>query len=227
MGGQGVGGAFGRRGELARAVRRVLVCTIAGAALAATARPAAAQNLEQYDYANLGVRAIGAELIYVDPTQNESTLGFGARLDLGFLGPAIRVVPRFGYWKADVDGESVSELERQIEEVSELEPGTINLGSIQRSAYILGADFEYIATVSRVSPYIGVGLDVYALNDDGNAIAGTFLDDLVVTAGVSAVGGLQVAINPQWSAFGEFRATAVTDASSLGASFGILYTFGL
>lgn len=194
--------------------------------LVVAARPAAAQNLEQYDYANLGLRAIGAELLYVDPSQNEGTVGFGAKLDLGFLGPGIRVVPRFAYWKADVEGSSIDELERQLEEVSELEPGSVNLGAIDRSAYVAGADVHFIASLARVSPYIGAGLDIYALNDDGEAIRGTFLDDLVVTAGVSAVGGLQVALSPGWSVFGELRATAVTDASSLGGAFGVFYTFG-
>ena len=202
---------------------------VAGAALALSigaARPAAAQNLEQYDYANLGLRAIGAEILYVDPSQNDATVGLGAKVDLGFLGPGIRVVPRFAYWKADVEASSIDELERQLEEVSELEPGSVNLGDIDRSAYVIGADVHFIASLARVSPYIGAGLDIYALNDDGDAIRGTFLDDLVVTAGASAVGGLQVALSPSWSAYGELRATAVTDASSLGAAFGIYYTFG-
>lgn len=189
-------------------------------------RPAEAQNLEQYDYANLGLRAIGAEIIYVSPSQNDGTVGLGARIDLGFLGPGLRVVPRFAYWKADVEASSIDRLERQLEEVSELEPGSINLGAIDRSAYVIGTDVQFITSLDRVSPYIGAGLDIYALNNDGDAIRGTFLDDLVITAGVSAVGGLQVALSPLWSAYGELRATAVTDASSLGAAFGIYYTFG-
>lgn len=200
----------------------------AGAAvalLALAARPAAAQNLEQYDYSNLHLRGVGAELIYVDPSQNQGTAGFGAKLDLGFLGPGLRVVPRFAYWKADVDADRVTELETQIAEVSDLPPGSVNLGQIQRAAYVLGADFEYIASVSRLQPYVGAGLDIYALNDDGAAIKGTFLDDLVITAGVSGVAGLQVQLAPNWDAYGEFRATAVTDASSLGVAFGLYYMF--
>lgn len=205
---------------------RTIVAGAVLAVLVGLARPAEAQDLEQYDYANLGLRAIGAEVLYVDPSQNDGTFGIGAKVDLGFLGPGIRVVPRFAYWKADVEASSIDELERQLEEVSELEPGSVNLGAIDRSAYVLGADIHFIASVARVSPYIGAGLDIYALNDDGNAIRGTFLDDLVVTAGASAVGGFQVAMSPTWSAYGELRATAVTDASSLGAAFGIYYTFG-
>lgn len=209
-----------------RGMRRV----VAGAAtlllLISGARSAVAQNLEEYDYVNLGLRAIGVEVVYVSAKQNDGTLGLGAKLDLGFLGPGIRVVPRFAYWSADVEGSSVDELERQLEEVSGLEPGSINLGAISRSAYVIGADVHFIASLPTVSPYIGAGLDVYLLNDDGPAIRGTFLDDTVVTAGVSVVGGLQVAMSPGWSAFGEFRGTAVTSASSLGGALGVYYTFG-
>ena len=218
-----MGGAGGREHGF---WRRVAAATAVGVIGLAAAQPAAGQNLEEYDYANLGVRAIGAEVLYVKASQNEGTFGLGAKLDLGFLGPGVRVVPRFGFWTADVEGADVEELERQLEEVSELEPGSINLGAIERSAYVVGADLQYIAEISRVSPYIGAGLDIYALNDDGNAIRNTFLDDLVITAGVSAVGGVQVAVSPDWSVFGEFRATAVSDASSLGGAFGVYYTFG-
>lgn len=218
-----MGGTGGRE----HGVWRQLAATVAvGLIGLAAAQPAAGQNLQEYDYANLGVRAIGAEILYVSASQNEGTFGLGAKVDLGFLGPGVRVVPRFGVWTADVEGADVAELERQLEEVSELEPGSINLGAIERSAYVLGADLQYIAAISRVSPYIGAGLDIYALNDDGNAIRNTFLDDLVITAGVSAVGGVQVAVSPDWSVFGEFRATAVSDASSLGGAFGVYYTFG-
>ncbi|MFW6039713.1 MAG: outer membrane protein [Gemmatimonadota bacterium] len=217
-------GGAGRRGEgLGRRIAAAAAVCLVGLA---GAQPAAGQQLEEYDYANLGVRALGVEVIYVDATQNESTFGLGAKIDLGFLGPGVRVVPRFGFWTADVDGADVDALERQLEEVSELEPGSVNLGAIERSAYVLGVDFQYIAAISRVSPYVGAGIDIYALNDDGDAIRGTFLDDVVVTAGASAVGGVQVDVAQNWSVFGEFRATAVTDASSLGAAFGVYYRWG-
>lgn len=218
-------GGAGRAGE-GMGLRTAAVGSAALLLLSGAVRPAEAQNLEQYDYANLGLRAIGAEVLYVSPSQNDGTVGLGARIDLGFLGPSLRVVPRFAYWKADVEASSIDRLERQLEEVSELEPGSINLGAIERSAYVLGTDLQFITSLNRVSPYIGAGLDIYALNNDGNAIRGTFLDDLVITAGVSAVGGVQVAMSPSWSAYGELRATAVSDASSLGGALGIYYTFG-
>ena len=199
---------------------------LAVALMLAVAGPASAQGLENYDYTNLGLRAIGVEAFYVNASQNEGTLGIGAKLDLGFLGPNIRVVPRFGYWKADVEASQVSKLETQLEEASGLMPGSISLGDIERSAYIFGTDFQWTSRTADVAPYIGLGLDVYILNDDGEAIRETFLDDLVVTAGVSGVIGAQFALSPTWSAYGEFRGAAVTDAANLGVAFGIFLMTG-
>ncbi len=190
-------------------------------ALGSTATPIAAQGLEDYDYTNLGLRGIGLELFSVDASQNESTIGIGAKLDLGFLGPNIRVVTRLGYWKADVDAGQVSDLEAQLEEASGLDAGTIDLGTIDRSAYIFGTDFQWTTRNTKFSPYIGVGLDVYLLNDDGDAIRDTFLDDNVVTAGVSGVIGAQVALSRRWNVYGEFRGAAVTDASNVGVAVGL------
>ncbi|MDH3297430.1 MAG: outer membrane beta-barrel protein, partial [Gemmatimonadota bacterium] len=166
-------------------------------------------------------------LMYVNPSQNEGTLGVGAKVDLGFLGPNVRVVPRVGYWKADVESSQVNELEAQLEVASGLSPGSINLGTIERSAYIFGTDFQWTSPTAMIAPYVGIGLDVYILNDDGDAIKNTFLDDLVVTAGVSGVAGVEVALSPAWAAYGEFRGAAVTDASNLGVAVGILLMTGI
>lgn len=211
------GGCWGCR---AGTVGLVLAMTFAAAG------PAVAQGLEDYDYTNLGLRAIGVEAFYVNASQNEGTLGIGAKADLGFLGPNVRVVPRFGYWKANVEASQVSELEMQLEEASGLTPGSISLGDIERSAYIFGTDFQWTSRTAIIAPYIGLGLDVYILNDDGEAIRDTFLDDLVVTAGVSGVVGAQVTLSPMWSAYGEFRAAAVTDATNLGVALGIFLMTG-
>lgn len=206
--------------------RTGVVAALTMAAFGMVAGSATAQGLEEYDYTNLGLRAIGVGASYVDANQNDGTLGVEGKLDLGFLGPNIRIVPRFGYWKADVESSQVTELEMQLEQASGLEPGTINLGDIERSAYVLGTDFQWTVTAARVAPYIGVGLDVYILNDDGEAIRDTFLDDLIVTAGVSGVVGAQLALSRRWSAYGEFRGTAVTDASNLGIALGFFLMTG-
>ncbi len=193
--------------------------------LGGAVRTACGQSLEDYDYENLGLRAIGVDFVYADPSQSEGTIGFGARADLGFLGPYIRVVPRFAYWNAAVDGSQVAELERQIEDVSGLDSGTVSLGRIERDYWVLGMDLQWTLPEPVVAPYLGLGVDVYILNDSGSAIRNTFLDDAVITAGLSGVAGLEFDVTRRIRLYGDIRGTLVTDASSLAVYAGVAYRF--
>jgi len=184
-----------------------------------------AQGLADYDYANLGFRGIGVEGSYVHPDNTEDTAGFGLRADLGYLGPHVRVVPRFAYWSSDIQASEVKLLESRLEELSGVTSGSIQLGSINRDAVIFGVDVQGVLPTSLISPYLGVGLDVYVLNGSGPAIDGTFVDDALdlVTAGISGVGGVQVSVNPNLRVYGEVRGTLVTDVSNVALTAGIAY----
>ena len=186
---------------------------------------ARAQTLEDHDYSNLGFRALGVEARWVDASQNQSTVGVGIRVDMGFLGPYIRIVPRAGWWNADVNEESVSELERQLEEVSDLPPGSINLGKLERTAWILGLDVQWTLQEAVLAPYLGVGGDLYLLDDEGEAIEGTFLDSAVITAGLSGVVGAELNFLSHWRVYSELRGTLVTDASNVSVGLGLAYRF--
>ena len=205
--------------------RMALALLVVGFSMVGGVRPASGQGLEEYDYENLGFRAIGIDLVYADPSQSEGTIGFGARADLGFLGPYIRVVPRFAFWKADVDDSQVARLERQIEQVSGLDSGSVNLGTIKRNYWVLGLDLQWTLSEPVVAPYLGLGLDVYILDDTGNAIRNTFLDDAVITAGVSGVAGLEFDVTRRIRLYGDVRGSLVTDASSLAFYAGVAYRF--
>jgi hypothetical protein len=185
-----------------------------------------AQDLAQYDYANLGFRALGVDVLYANASQSKGAVGIGARVDLGFLGPYIRVVPRFAYWSADVDDTQVAKLERQIEDVSGLDSGSVNLGSISRDYWVLATDLQWTLPEAEVRPYLGLGVDIYILNDSGDAIKNTFLDDAVITAGISGVAGLEFDIGRAFRVYGDVRGTLVTDASNLAFYGGIAYRFG-
>jgi hypothetical protein len=204
-------------------VRRVTL--LFGALLLVAAEGAHAQSLEDYDYTNLGFRALGVEARWVDASQNESTVGVGVRVDLGFLGPYIRIVPRAGWWNADVEESAVRELEAQLEEVSDLPPGSIDLGSLERTAWNLGLDAQWTLQEAVLAPYLGVGLDLYLLDDDGEAIEGTFLDSAVITAGVSGVVGAEFNFLAHWRIYSELRGTLVTDASNAAVALGLAYRF--
>jgi hypothetical protein len=220
-------GTSNRRFACGRDASRWMLSLLAALAVLTTGtRGAAAQGLEEYDYANLGFRAIGVDVLYADASQGEGAVGIGARIDLGFLGPYIRVVPRFAFWNADVDENAVDELERQIETVSGLAEGSVNLGSIERDYWVLATDLQWTLPDSYIRPYIGLGVDVYILDDSGTATQGTFLDDAVITAGLSGVAGLEIDFSSVWRVYGDVRGALVTDASNLAFSLGVAYRLG-
>ncbi|MDT8436038.1 MAG: outer membrane beta-barrel protein [Gemmatimonadota bacterium] len=199
----------------AAGVAALLLCAGAG-------RAEAQSSLADYDYANLGLQAIGAEVFWVDASQNDGTLGIGARADFGFLGPFIRIVPRFAWWEADVNDSDVRELEESLAETCTGDC-TIALGSIERTAVVLGLDAQWTLADPALRPYLGVGLDVYLLDDSGAAIEDTFLDDTVVTAGASGVLGLELNFQRHWRVYTEVRGTLVTDANNWNLTGGFAW----
>jgi hypothetical protein len=203
--------------------RRRAIAIVTGLLLVSASGAARGQALEDYDYTNLGFKAFGVEATWVDPSQNESTVGVGIRIDLGFLGPYIRIVPRAAWWNAKVTDASVRELEQQLEEVSDLPPGSIRLGTLERTSWILGADAQWTLHDAVFAPYLGVGLELYFLDNDGDAIKDTFLDNMVITAGISGLIGAELNITSHWRVYSELRGTLVTDASNVAVALGLAY----
>ena len=186
---------------------------------------AVAQNLEEYDYENLGFRALGVDVMWANAKDAKGAVGFGVRADLGFLGPYVRVVPRFAFWKADIEDESVARFERNLEALCNPPGCSIDLGELQRDYYIVGFDLQWTLADRTLAPYLGAGADLYILNDSGPAIKGTFLDDVVVTAGLSGVAGLQFDTGKHLRLYADVRGTLVTSASNVAVYAGIAYRF--
>lgn len=148
---------------------------------------AAAQTLEDYDYENLQFRGIGVELGYVAPWNIEPTLSFGLRGDMGFVGPHVRISPGIRYWSSRLRDEEVERLASQFIEICSRRapgscPSSLNLGEVRRSDLELSLDAHVIPDLdSPVLPYAGGGLGLHLLNGSGEAIQGTFVEDLLDT----------------------------------------------
>ena len=206
-----------------RRFRALVSVLFAGAFLGAG--DAAAQNLEEYDYENLRLRAIGVDVVWANAKDAEGAIGFGVRADLGPLGPQVRVVPRFAYWKADIEEQAVAKFEQNLEGLCTPPGCNIDLGDMQRNYWILGFDLQWLLPNPLIAPYLGIGADLYILDDSGQAIKDTFLDDAVVTAGLSAVGGLQFDPGKHLRLYVDMRGTLVTSASNLAVYAGVAYRF--
>lgn len=201
-----------------------------GTAILLLATPAEGQ-LAEYDYTNLRLRGVGAEIFYVSPHGLDETLGFGARIDLGYLGPKVRVVPRFAFWGSEVTGGELETLATRLEDlVVEQNPGQprpdIDLGTVERDALIFGTDLHWLPTAEDdVRPYLGLGAEVYVLDGSGAAIEGTFIEDGLdlLTAGASAVAGLEFDLQRGFTVFGELRGTLVADVRNVALTAGVAY----
>ncbi len=205
--------------------RILLLLPVVALAMLAAPSDAGAQKLEEYDYENLGLKAIGVDIVWVNAKDAKGAVGFGFRADLGFLGPYVRVVPRFAYWKSDIEDQSVARFEQNLEDLCTPPGCTIDLGELKRDYWIVGLDFQWTLPSPVVAPYLGAGADLYVLNDSGQAIKGTFLDDAVVTAGLSAVAGLQATVAKHLRLRADLRGTLVTSASNVAVYAGLDYVF--
>jgi hypothetical protein len=161
-----------------------------------------AQGLADFDYENLSFRGVGLEVGYLFPTRVESTQSVGIRLDLGYLGPGLRIVPGVSYWSSRFNSDEVAKLEERVAELvaGQIDgpPPSVDLGVVEWRDVVLSVDGHVVWRVPfGVLTYAGAGVSAHVLNGDGAAITGTFVEDLLdsVTAGFNLHAGLEVPMN--------------------------------
>lgn len=184
------------------------------------------QTLEDYDYENLSFRGVGVDVGYIWPDKVRSTASYGLRVDLGYLGPGLRIVPTLTYWKSEVKR---SELDRLAEQLSNL-PGVAvtgaDLGVVDWSGLALGLDGQYVWVMpGGFLTYLGAGLTTHMLNARGTAIDDTFVEDALdaFSAGLTGLAGIELEPVRRLRIFGEVRYTLLSDLRypglRIGASF--------
>jgi len=187
-----------------------------------------AQTLADYDYENLSFRGIGFDYGYIWPSKVAATPTYTIRLDLGFLGPGVRIAPMLSYWSSALRG---TELDRLAEQINRLPPlqqqgvtlTAADLGEITWSDLTVGIDTHLLWTTPiGVLTYVGVGASLHALNGHGDFIEDTFVEDLLdsTAAGVAVMAGLEYQVAPRLRLYGEARYTLVTDIRYPGVRVG-------
>jgi hypothetical protein len=192
------------------------------------ASPAAAQGLADYDYENLHFRGFGADYGWIWPTKVEPAPLFTVRFDLGYLGPAVRIMPSVSYWSSRMRSSELARLAARLEELPPLqEQGVIvrpeDLGRIDWSNLSLSLDAQVVWTTPiGLLTFVGAGAGVHLLNGRGDAIADTFIEDLLDTmsAGVAVLAGVEYPVLPQFRLFGETRYTLLSDVRYPGIRIG-------
>lgn len=164
-----------------------------------------AQELADYDYENLGFRGVGFEVGHLFPNNVDETYSLGGRLDLGYLGPGLRIVPSFTYWSSNLRRAEVQDLEERLEELIVRSGGTLPeggldpLGPITWTDLVLGVDGHFVWSIPLgFLGYAGAGGAAHLLDGRGADIEGTFIEDLLdsVRAGFNLHVGLERALHP-------------------------------
>lgn len=178
-----------------------------------------AQTLADYDYENLAFRGIGFDYGYIWPTRVAATSVYSMRLDLGFLGPGVRVAPSISYWSSHFRAAELDRFASQINRLPALRDQGVtirasDLGDVKWSDLSVSIDAQLLWTTPvGVYTYVGVGAGVHALNGQGSFINDTFIEDLLDTtsAGIAVMGGLEAQPLPRLRMYGEARYTMVSD----------------
>jgi hypothetical protein len=181
--------------------------------------PAGAQTLADYDYENLSFRGIGFDLGRVWPNKLNGTQQLGLRVDLGYLGPGVRILPNFSYWSGELRR---SELERLADRLSQLPPlrdrGVVieaaDLGIVKRSAIATQLDAHAVWTTPvDVITYVGLGAGIHVFDGSGSAVDDTFIEDVLggVRPGIAGMAGVEYEPIPYLRVYGEARYTMAGD----------------
>jgi opacity protein-like surface antigen len=195
------------------------VLLVLTSALVLAPDPGSAQRLADYDYENLTFRGIGFDYGYIWPNTVRPTPMWSVRLDLGYLGPAIRLAPTLSYWSSRF---RTVQLDRFADRLSQLpalqQQGIVltaaDLGDIHWSNLSMSLDAHFVWTAPlNIIGFAGTGVSVHALNGRGDAIDGTFIEDLLdsTAAGAALLGGVELQVLPRLRAYGEARYTLVRD----------------
>lgn len=141
-------------------------------------------EIADIDYENLAFRGFGLEVGYMWPDRVEDTPSYGVRFDLGYAGPGLRILPSVTYWSSDLEAAEVTEFEARIADLVVEQTGgprpDLDLGSINYTDIALGLDAQIVWEVPLdLLTYGGMGVAAHFIDGDGNAINGTFVENLI------------------------------------------------
>jgi len=197
-------------------------------ALPAAAR---AQDLADYDYENLVLSGVGVHVSEIFPTRSEPTLGLNARVDLGLLGPNVRITPGLTFWSTRLRDSEVERMEDRIEASCDNGgvpcPG-VELGEVEISDLSLDVDAHFLwATDYAIEPYAGAGVSLHLLNGRGDFIDDTFVEELLdaIAPGFNLVGGLELPISENLRVLGEARGVLTGNVRYVSVGIGGAWRF--
>lgn len=210
---------------------RTLLAALACVAL--VAGPVRGQDLADLDYEYLSFRGIGIDAGYLWPTRVDRTYSLGLRVDMGYAGPGLRIVPNFTYWSSSLVGSEVTELEDRISQLIENQtgspPSALNLGTVDWRDYAIGVDAHIVwDSLFDLLTYGGLGVSAHILDGSGDAIDGTFVEDALdgVQAGLNLHFGVEYPLTPRFRIYTVGKYEVTTDLQFFHVRAGWQMMFG-
>jgi hypothetical protein len=199
-------------------LRAILGWGTAACALLLAPFPGAGQDLADLDYENLGFRGIGIDWGHLWPNRVERAGSVGVRIDMGYAGPGLRIIPTATYWSSPLQGSEIAELEDRIEELITAQSGapspTLDLGTVRWRDVAVGVDAHVVwDSLLDLLTYGGIGVTAHVLDGNGDAITGTIIDDLLdsVTAGFNLHLGMEYPVTDRFRIYAVSKYEVMSD----------------
>ncbi len=209
----------------------VIVTAVVG--VVAGPNGAKGQEPADFDYENLSLRGLGFEWGYSYPSRVEQTQSYGLRIDMGYLGPGLRIVPSVTYWKAPFQAAEIEELEARVAGLVQAQSGgaapSVDLGTIEWSDVAVALDAHVVWSIPLgFLSFGGLGIAAHVMNGDGAAINGTFVEDLLdsVAAGFNLHAGLEYPVSDRFRLNGQGRYEVLGDLQYFQMRFGAQLMIG-
>jgi hypothetical protein len=196
---------------------RTFLC---GLVLVLVVQPSAtvAQELADLDYEHLSFRGIGFDGGYLWPTRVDPTYSLGFRIDMGYAGPGLRIVPHASYWSSAMVAEEVTELEDRISRLVVAQGGStpvgLDFGRLNWRDITVGVDAHIVwDSLFDLLTYGGLGVAAHIVDGDGDAIRGTFIEDALdsVTAGFNLHFGIEYPVTSRFRLYSVGKYEVMSD----------------
>lgn len=193
----------------------------------------AQDEIADIDYEYLALRGIGFDFGTVWPDRVLETQAFRLRLDFGYAGPGLRIVPSVSYWSSRLADGEIATLEQRVSTLVADQTGgappALDLGVIDYTDIALGLDGHVVWELPLdLLTYGGLGVAAHFVDADGDAIADTFIEDLFdgVEVGFNVHLGTEYPITEVLRLYGSGRYEIMSDLQLLQVRVGLQFMIG-
>jgi len=171
------------------------------------------QELADYDYEKLAFRGISVEYGNILFKTYEETEVYSVKLDLGFLGPGVRMATRASYWSSEMVPEELVSFESSLNTMILAQGGVLpgnglEIGSIKRDDMSVSVEADYVWRIPLgMLLSTGLGVSAHLVNGTTQIPDDTFLNGLLdsFTAGFNVHSGLEYLVTDRIRLYGDSR----------------------